>query len=356
MIDKVFKKSVQELKPYTITAFDVWQKDDEYLKLDWNESTIKPSKKVINAILDIINNNNINWYPPTVNNRLLENLSEYNQIDKRYIQYFAGSDNLQEYIITSSINVGDNVIIISPTYDNFRAAVEGQGGKIHFFDLDSNFKLNVSDLLKSIKLVRPKFVYLCNPNNPTGNTYDFNFCENLIKRNPDIFFVIDEAYYEFCEITLTKLVTKYSNFVITRTFSKAFGLASFRIGYALANSKVIEMINRIRNPKSIPLLSQVAAVNALEDIDYMNKYVEEVEKSKNLLIECLNKNKISFVSGKGNFIMIKPHSKNLLNKEFLNCNILVRDLSHIKRLEDYLRITIGTSAQMKKVISVIDKL
>ncbi len=118
--------------------------------------------------------------------------------------------------------------------------------------------------------------YICNPNNPTGTLHDILKLESLITKYGDMLFVIDEAYYAFCGKSVAYLLPNIQNLIITRTFSKAFGLASFRIGYCLSSAQNIAALNLFRNAKNITHLSQVAAIAALKDKEYMESYVKEI--------------------------------------------------------------------------------
>ena len=352
-----FKKSVTQLKPYKVPTFDIWNESNSFLKLDWNESTIPPSPKVISAISKLINKNSFNWYPPLLNKKLLELIADYSDVDVENVQYFTGSDSFHEYLIQTCVEPNDKALIISPTYDNFRVVIESYGGLIDNFNLNqNNFSLNEEKLLSYIEGKKPKLVYICNPNNPTGTIHSIEYCEKLLNNFPDIFFIFDEAYYEFSDVTVSKLVSKYNNFIISRTFSKAFGLASFRIGYAIGPEKIIETINKVRNPKSVPLFSQIAAIEALQDIDYMRSFKKEIDKSRVLMKVFLDKKKIAYISGGGNYIMVKSDffDKNKMMNHLFKENILVRDLNHLDLLSGYFRITLGTSVQMKRVIKTID--
>ena len=123
-------------------------------------------------------------------------------------------------------------------------------------------------------------VYICNPNNPTGNVHSKEYIEYLLEEYPDTLFLVDEAYYEFSGITVKDLVLRYDNLLISRTMSKAFALANFRLGYLIASKDNIQFINKIRNPKNLSTLAQEAACAALSDVDYMWRYVEEVKRGK----------------------------------------------------------------------------
>lgn len=353
-------KYIEELKPYPLVTHKVWELNEkqEVLKLDWNESTIPPSPKVKENILKFLDDGKLHWYPDVDNSLLMEELLKYNKIPSGYLQYFASSDSLHEYIIRAFAFPGDKISIIAPTYDNFRAVVESAGGIVNFYYSDKNFHLDVEHFKSYLELQSPKIVYICNPNNPTGSIYNKEVLEQIISEFQHILFIIDEAYYEFTNISCKDLVIKFENIIITRTFSKAFALASFRIGYAISSRSNIALLSKIRNPKNISSLSQIAAISVLKDIEYMQNYVQQVKMAKTFFDSELKKLGFVTIGEGGNFSLIKINLS--IKKEFISSleldNIYVRDYGHVKGLENFLRITIGTKDQMKKVIECIKAL
>jgi histidinol-phosphate aminotransferase len=352
-------KKIRNISPYTLSTPEVWSfsQDDDVLKLDWNEATIKPSPKVLTKIAKILNHGKLNWYPNINNTELINKLSDYNSVKKDQVQYFASSDSLHEYIVRAFIDDSDRVLSISPTYDNFRAVAESNGANVQFYDLDSNFDLDFDKFHKDLKLIKPKVVYIVNPNNPTGSLFDSNDLYNLIHENKNILFIIDEAYFEFSNETVSGFVSELNNLLISRTFSKAFALASFRIGYLISSSKNIEIINRIRNPKNISLFAQEAAIAALDDLPYTQNYVESVDIAKTDFIKFLKTlDWMNPIEGKGNFVFIELANFQL-KLDLINYlkikKIFIRDYGHIEKTKNYVRITIGNSEQMEIVKSEI---
>jgi len=249
------------------------------------------------------------------------------------------------------------VTIISPTYDHFRVSAEIVGAKIDYYFLDNLFNFNINGFKKHISENCPKLVYICNPNNPTGTEYSLDVIKKLILNFPQTLFVVDEAYYEFGRYTSKDLVQKYSNLIITRTFSKAFGLASFRVGYAISNVENIELMNKVRNPKSVPTISQVAAIAALEDISYVNKYINQVIIARERFAKQLSNIGLKTYYGGGNFVLVELEQNNKYNLiKYLEANkIFVRDYFHIPKMENFFRITIGTVEQMDYVFEKIKR-
>ena len=348
-------KKIRKIKPYTLSTPEAWNfnNDDEVLKLDWNEATIKPSPKVKKKISRIISSGRLNWYPNINNIELINKIANYNDVKTNQVQYFASSDCLHEYIVRAFIEDSDKVLSISPTYDNFRAVAESNGANVEFYDLDEDFCLNFEKLDFNIKVIKPKAVYIVNPNNPTGTVHSSDDLYKLITNNQNVLFIVDEAYYEFSKETVSTYISKLNNLLISRTFSKAFALASFRIGYLISNKKNIEIINRIRNPKNISLFAQEAAIAALNDVEYTEKYVKSIDDAKKIFFMFLSSlDWLEPVIGKGNFIFIKIKNlkiKVALIKHLKSDKIFVRDYGHIQKTKNYIRITIGLKSQMEKV-------
>ena len=343
------------IKPYKASSPKAWaySNDPEVLKLDWTESTINPSPKVFEAVNRLIINKKWNWYPDINNTVLIKALASYCGARQSQIQFFASSDALHEYIVRCYVSSEDKILVVTPTYDNFRAVAETNGGNVQNYNLNSNYELDFQQLQKDIKHINPKIFYLVNPNNPTGK---FIKLETLITSNPNILFIIDEAYFEFTSLSIANLTNHLENLIISRTFSKAFGLASFRIGYCIANESIIDTLNKIRNPKSVSLFAQEAALAALNDIQYVASYVEEVNLAKDMFFEFLRQqNWAEPIKGSGNFIFveIKDNLKGKLISFLEENKVFIRDYGHLEQTENFVRITIGTIDQMKKLISLI---
>lgn len=356
---------LRNFKPYSVASHKVWQVDDckreDILKLDWNESTIQPSPVVYKRLNNLMNTKFLNLYPETYNNRIYELLSRYVGIGEKNIQYFASSDSLHEYIAKLYITVGDPVLILWPSYDNFRLTAQVAGANVIFYNMGSDFSMNFEELVNKIDNKQPSLVYICNPNNPTGSIIDNMHIEKLVSMFEQTIFLIDEAYIEFSpEYSCKELVKQYDNLLISRTMSKAFGLANVRFGYLIASEENINYISSIRNPKNITTFAQEAVIGALSDIEYMKKYVCEVNLSKKYFIDSLKNitcSPFTVYESYGNFVMIECQStlvKNEIISYLERRNVFVRNLSQSKMLEKCIRVTIGTCDQMKFVVRLFE--
>lgn len=358
-------KYLRNLKPYKLASHKIWtvkpEEREQILKLDWNEASMPPSPKVRERIAELLNEPEFfNLYPTTYNERFMNALSSYIGLPKENLQYFASSDALHEYICKVFVSVGDPVLILGPSYDNFRLTCQANGAEVFWSNYTDDFKFDREKFEEDIYKYEPAIVYICNPNNPTGNFHEPLYIEHLLNTFSDTLFLLDEAYMEFAEGSSSKdLVLKYDNILISRTMSKAFALANFRVGYLIASKDNVQFINKIRNPKNLTTFGQEAATAALEDYQYMEDYVKEVKGAQKWFKNELEKNFSKYmkpIESAGNFTMIEfpmyEAKIDLLNYLAEN-NIFVRDCTQGPTVRNWFRITIGTKKQMERVFGVI---
>ena len=361
---RLINNFIEKLTPYKSASHKIWkvlpEERNSILKLDWNESSISPSPKVTERIKKIVERSDFyHLYPSTFNDELMNLISSYIELPKGCIRYVDSSDTIHEYIVKLFLNNKSHVIILGPTYDNFRLTCETHGSTVHYVNYSEDFSFDSNNFINEIYNLSPALVYICNPNNPTGYTHSIDFIEKLIIRFPNTVFLIDEAYAEFSGISVKSLVLEHENLIITRTFSKAFALANFRIGFILASKNNIKFISNIINTKNTTTFAQEAAIAVLSDINYMKKYVIEVLEAKTYFVNSMNRH-ISHcivINGDGNFVMIKfvvNNEKDEFYNFLVSKNIFVRNFTHSILLQKCLRITIGTRTQMEKVMSEVD--
>jgi histidinol-phosphate aminotransferase len=345
------------LKPYALSSQKAWDHLDnpDLLKLDWNESTIRPSPNVNVRLSEYLQNGHLNYYPRTHSETLVEKLGDYCGTPTENILYFASSDSAHEYVLRAFAAAGETLLIVGPTYDNFRVVAQSAGMKINYHELAvaDNFAPCTDTLLDAIT-DDIKVVYICNPNNPSGTHWSPEQVDNILSQRPNTLLVLDEAYFEFGGQSCSKLTLKHDNVIVTRTFSKAFGLAGVRIGYTIAHPSLNNSIQKIRNTKSVGTLSLIAAEAALDDVEYTRAYVKKVLASKNDFMAFLRGIDVAYFGHEpGNFLMIKPPAKQDLIAIGEGKRVFIRDLAHLSHIGDLVRITIGTKDEMVKVKDLI---
>jgi histidinol-phosphate aminotransferase len=359
-------KYLRNFKPYNVASHKIWQVSSEernkILKLDWNEATIQPSPMVGQRLKKLLDTNFLNYYPAIYNEELHSLLASYVELPKENVQYFASSDSLHEYISKLYITVGDPALVLWPSYDNFRLTAQVAGAHVMFFELNNDFTFDAEAFEKKIERKDPSLVYICNPNNPTGLILEKNYIKHLLDKFPATMFLIDEAYIEFVpEKTCKDLVLEYDNILISRTMSKAFGLANVRFGYLLASVENIQYISNIRNPKNITTFAQEAVIGALSDVKYMRNYVKQVKEAKEMFIEYINSEcseRFYAYESNANFVLVKCENQ-LTKSEILNYlernNVFIRNVNHSDSIKDCVRVTLGTHRQMEKVMKLFKR-
>jgi len=338
------------LKPYRVSDSSrlTYRQKLDYLKLDWNESTIPPSPKVIQALMQVLQIGALNFYPDVTASELRTKLSSYVGLDVSLIQVFNGSDEALRMVCEVFLDAGDQVLFRDPTYAQIEPFIISRGARIVRFTGDSPITPNSEKYRDWLRQNSIALVYIVNPNNPTGLLYEQDLIESLCAEFPRTLFLVDEAYFEFAGYTVVSLVNKYPNLLIARTFSKAFGLAGLRIGYLLAAPALLASMDLIRNGKDVNLLGQIAAAAALDDLPYMQAYVDEVIGTRNWLCQALRGLGVEVFDSRANFLLVRVADARRIEQSLKENKILVRDRSSMAQLENTFRVSIGTRTQMTR--------
>lgn len=350
------KSSIRNMTPYQNGSHSVEliENHKKILKLDSNESTISPSPSVITALMKYLEEGPLNWYPDVESQRLKEALADYTGLSCENILTFNGSDHALETVARTYLHSGSNVLQLSPTYDHFRVYAESCDTQIKLLQ-----EASPAEILQQIhQLVddHTRILYLVNPNNPTGHYLSTDMISTLLSEYPHIVTIVDEAYFEFSGITSAPLINNHKNLIVTRSFSKAFGLAGLRCGYLLASKARCDEISKIRVGKNINAMAQIAATASLKDVSHMNRYVDDVLNAKNKLVEHLRNIGLEVRNTPVNFILVKVAQPKAVVDYLKSQHIYIRDRSTIPGLEGFVRITIGDSLAMKRFSKVFEQI
>ena len=321
------------------------------MKLDSNESSLPPSPRVMAALSECIQKSPLNWYPDLKAGELTEKLAEYTGCPADFIQTFSGSDNALETVCKTFLEPRDEVILCMPTYDHFRVYAESCDARLIPVFGPSHFAPKTEKLINAVA-ERTKIIYIVNPNNPTGMMYPKNDIELILQKAPHAIVIVDEAYYEFSGITMSGLLEKYPNLIIARSFSKAFGLAGLRCGYIMTQPSNLIPVNKVRLGK-INSLTQVAACAALDDLEYVDRYVFEVRTAKKWLYERLTEMGLTVIDTKANFLLVEVANPVGLAAHLEENQIFVR--AAIPQFEGFIRLTIGHQLLMERFYKTFKK-
>ena len=321
------------------------------IKLDLNEYDFNHNLRMTQLLTDSFKNNKLVTHYSNVNKnseKLIGLLKKKNNVNN--ILLTAGSDNALEYIINTFL--GDKYIIIFvPTYVYIDVLVKNKTDKIIYIPMcDNNCDLNLCFELYS-NIMNNALVYIVNPNNPLGYYLSKDNIELVINKWNNTLFILDEAYIEFCyENTCADLVNKHDNLIITRTFSKAYGLAGLRLGYIMSSEMVIKQILKIYNEKNVTELAKIAGIYILENIEYYDNIINQIIDIRNDFEQFLKSSNIFYYKSYGNFISFyvgKNYSKLLTILEYNN--IYLRNRNNQINMNGFIRISIGTKENMEVV-------
>ncbi len=349
-------KFVAKIVPYKLVhSLDKMSKSQDVFKLDWNESTITPPKKVIKAIKHFLSHKgHVNWYADPSQKSLKEKIAKYANVKFNEILITNGSDQAHELICNTYLEEGNQVLVPIPTYTNFLIWPKIRGAKIIEMPYEINSENNVENIFNKINS-KTKIVYLVNP---YICVYSIKEITRLAKAKKNSLFLIDEAYYEFYGKSCTNLINKFDNIIITRSFSKALSIAGLRLGYIIANNKIIENLSKIHNFKSVNVLAQIAGEAILKDLRFVKHYVKEVNNAINLINIELPKMNFEVIPTHSGFVLFKHKTitKKKLIKVLEKNNIFVRDITKINSNQHYCRMNVGTVFQTRKLIKLMKKL
>ncbi|OGI10455.1 MAG: histidinol-phosphate transaminase [Candidatus Melainabacteria bacterium RIFCSPLOWO2_02_FULL_35_15] len=326
------------------------------LKLGSNENVLGSSLKAkIAATLAL---EKVNIYPEVVSTELASKIKKIYKLKNIEVVVGNGMDQILEMLARLFLNNGDETIISVPTFTPYELSTLWAGAKPKLIPLLKNTcQMNIEKILKTINK-KTKMIFICSPNNPTGNLMKKEDIKKIIESTDKIIF-LDEAYIEFGGKSLLKWVNKYPNLIVGRTFSKIYGLAGYRVGYAFIHKNLAKYYFNSITPFVVSRPGQAAALGALDDHDFFNKSVKMVNEGKDFYYKELTKAGIKFLPTDANFITLNtfPKKAKLITEDLMQSGIITRECSSFGTGGEYmLRITIGTSEQNKRVLDALKQI
>ncbi|MBA7503620.1 Histidinol-phosphate aminotransferase [subsurface metagenome] len=319
------------------------------IRLDKNEMFKPPPKEILDPVKESIEN--INRYTPQVKvEELIGLISNYTKIPQDSIILSSASDILiKEFIYLFARN--RQIIIADPTFILITNTAQKTSSPLLKIRLrEPEFKISLEQFVDEINI--PTLIVFDNPNNPTGSLLLDKKDIKTVLENDNVIFLIDEAYFEFSKISYVNLLSNFPNLAIVRTLSKSFGLAGSGIGYLLCGDAIKRRFVGLEI--MLPYPSVVAAINALHNLDYMKKYIKEIEKEKKRIITSVSKMGITVFPSHTNFILMKTGIENISQK-LLKQEIYVHDVSE-QLSSEYIRVTIGTEKENDYFLSYLEQL
>jgi histidinol-phosphate aminotransferase len=341
-LNQLVRPHIQKLVPYS-SARDEFQGEASVF-LDANENSIgSPLVKWYNR------------YPDPHQDAIRNKLSSIKGVPTENIFIGNGSDECIDLLYRAFCEPGrDNVIVNPPTYGMYEVSANIQGIEIRRANLLENFQLDL-EKIESLIDINTKIIWICTPNNPTGNSIYFQDIETILN-NFDGIVVADEAYINFArQKSMVTLLNEYPNLVVMQTLSKAWGLAGLRVGMALASKEIIQILLKIKPPYNISEPVQELAVKALDNVETVNAMIKELVAQREWLENELPNvpSVIHIYPSDANFLLVKVKDATSMYKHLIENKIVVRDRSKVVLCENALRITVGTEKENKLLIEAM---
>ena len=328
---------------------------EKIIKLASNENPYGCSKAVNEAVIKQMEK--ASTYPDGYATNVRKALANHLKVDEKQLIFGNGSDEVIQMVCRSLLYSGKNTVMATPTFPQYKHNATIEGAEVREIPLDLDGNHNLEEMLNAID-ENTAVVWLCSPNNPTGTYISKNQLEAFMNQVPsNTLVVIDEAYCEYATAAdypkTIELLNTYNNVLITRTFSKVYGLASFRIGYGIGNQAFINMIEPVREPFNGNAFAQVAATAAIGDQSFIEDCVEKNKEGLSLFYTFCNEKNLHYFPSEGNFILIDvKEDSDIVFHYLLKHGYIVRSGKALG-FPTHLRITIGTKEQNDEIISIL---
>jgi len=327
----------------------------EGLRLDFNENTIGPSHRVL-ARLRTLTADDLARYPERQHAEAT--VAKFLGVSEAELLLTNGVDEGIHLLCQTYLDAGDEALIVVPTYSMYRIYMSAAGAKVISLPADRDFRLPIEALRQSIT-DRTRMIAIANPNNPTGTFTPVDQLLEIAHSAPAAAILVDEAYFEFCGETLLPRRKECPNVFVTRTFSKAYGLAGLRIGVLIGTAEQLPSLRRVCSPYNVNAAALACLPEALADQSYIERYVKETRQSRARLESALDARAVKFWPSQANFVLARIGSTKSDSQSFVEQmrrrGILVRDRSADHGCEGCVRFTVGPDEHTNRLLTAFDE-
>ncbi len=325
------------------------------MRLDFNENTVGCPPQVIRALQRALNPEMMTRYPEYDEGR--RTLAAYFRVKPEEMVLANGTDDAIKTVCDTFVDPGDTLLVPAPTFPVYEFFHNVAGGKTLRLRYDERFRLPADDFVSTLKKERVRWVALANPNNPTGTQIPKSALKLILVAAPQTVVLVDEAYQDFSGQTILPWIRRYPNLIVTRTFSKAFGLAALRMGCLFASPQLIEPLQRGQNPFAVNSLALMSACIAIRYDAQVREYARTIRANRAGLCRWLEAHKIPYVPSSANFVLTRVGERaSEIARLLREKKILVRDWSYDPHLKGYLRFTVGSQMQTRRLMSELERL
>jgi len=310
------------------------------------------------GITKILNTIAVNRYPDSEATEFRQCLSENLGVSPDNILVGSGTIELIRLITLTYFGHRDSILILEPTFGEYQVACRIAGAEVlrQWAKAEDGFAPRIEETVNIIRQHHPKGVFICNPNNPTGQYLTRREIEMILETVDDSLLILDEAYINFVDESWPSLdLIRRGNVIMVRSMTKDYALAGLRLGYAIASQEIIDALRRVRPPWNVNIVAQKAGVAALSDASYLEQCMKEIGQAKEFLMDELRRIGFTLVPSKVNFFLVRVPSAKAFRGALLSHGILVRDCTSFG-LPEYVRIAPRTMPECQRLITVIDSL
>jgi len=326
----------------------------QIIKLNFNENLFLPRIKQAKFIRELADEIDLRMYPEDEEVKLREKLTGYIKVPRDYLVIGNASDELIDRIIRLFVEKGNAAISFAPTFSIPRLCVKRQEGEYITVPLLSNLQLDVKGMLSKFS-DKTRLLYICSPNNPTSTQYKQEDVETLAKAFPGIV-ILDEAYGEFADYSFVPRIREFPNLIILRTFSKAFGLAALRLGYAVANPEIAKILTE-KTPLPYPVsgFTLRMGIKMIDNSDLMKNSVQDMKRERAKLIRALNDMEgVQAFESQANFLLVSTSKPcDSVYEKLLKRGIMVKKWGKILQYNNCFRITVGLPEMNAKLVEAL---
>ena len=345
MITSLIRKNLKNFQAYS-SARSLYQKG---IFLDANENSL-------GSVISTEYGSGLNRYPDPLSMDLRNAIGKFLEVSEKNIFVGNGSDEIIDLLIRLFVEQDEEIIILEPTYGMYKVVAEIAGVNVKSLLLKPDFQIDVQNLLLQINS-KTKIIFICSPNNPTGNLMRSEDIKKICESFKGIV-VVDEAYIEFSsKLSLVNKISNIENLVVLRTFSKAWGLAGIRVGYAVEQEKIVEYLNKIKLPYNLNRISSGLAIEALKNYPKMLEFRKIILQEKEKLSKELNNLGFKVFPSEANFLLVSyPNASDIAKKLAVDYGIIIRDFNSKPLLKDCVRISVGTPEQNDLLIKSLTEI
>ena len=355
-IEELVQKEVRDLSCYEVKTILGRKLGEKIVKMDFNENFAMSSDLIEKLLLDVCRTVDVRAYPPPRGCLAVKAISNFLGFNESEISVANGADEIMDLLMKVFVRRGSKVLVVEPTFPMYTFFTQLYGGKTVTSMLGPNFELDVDAILKKADR-ETSLLFVCSPNNPTGNQFREAKIKKLLQEFNGVV-VVDEAYADFARYSVINWVRDYDNLAVLRSFSKAFGLAGLRLGYLVSSSSLVKYVQRVMDPFNVNVVTQQLITLALQNWNYFEERINFVVNEREWLMDNLTQiDGVTPFPSDANFILFKVTKGNLtsaiVTERLESRKVLVKDRGHLPLLENCIRVTVGTRNMNETFLSAL---